>query len=398
MIKPSIIFFENKAFESIGTAYKEQLDIFSQKAQKILSGENLDPSAELALIVHFMPKALGNIKPFGTKNLSPKADGDISMIRMRLGNIIKETIQNTKQYFDDSGLFFGIGANFYLTLNCKEKILEDIKTTESKQGANQSKAAENPIAIKQQLQNKDASSSSFRLEPPLFTMDKIELPKKTRNALLETITLIKKQPLIYEEWGFSEIDSVPKTIVNFYGPPGTGKTMSAHIIASELGKQIINANYSDIESKFVGDAPKNLVSVFDLAQKNDAVLFFDEADSFLGKRIQNVSHSSDQALNSLRSELLKLLESRPVIVIFATNLLGNYDKAFHSRILHSVGFELPNTKQRKALILKHIPSKLYEKGVEKLNEKQLDELSELSSGFSGREIKKRCAKCFDKGF
>ena len=76
-----------------------------------------------------------------------------------------------------------------------------------------------------------------------------------------------------------------------------------------------------------------------------------------------------------------------MIVIFATNLLDNYDKAFHSRILQSVEFKLPNKKQRIAIIKKHIPAKLYEKGAKELDEDELEKLSEIADGFSGREIK-----------
>ena len=68
------------------------------------------------------------------------------------------------------------------------------------------------------------------------------------------------------------------------------------------------------------------------------MLFFDEADSFLGKRIQNVSSSSDQAINSLRSQMLILLEDFEGVVVFATNLADNYDKAFESRICKHISF------------------------------------------------------------
>ncbi|MGC8140941.1 AAA family ATPase, partial [Salmonella enterica] len=80
-------------------------------------------------------------------------------------------------------------------------------------------------------------------------------------------------------------------------------------------------------------APKNLQAAFDVAKNNDCVLFFDEADSFLGKRITNVVQGADQALNSLRSQMLILLEEFKGIVIFATNLVTNFDTAFESRIL-----------------------------------------------------------------
>lgn len=47
-----------------------------------------------------------------------------------------------------------------------------------------------------------------------------------------------------------------------YGEPGTGETMAAHAVAHYLDKDIIEVNYADIESKYVGDTPKNLTRVF----------------------------------------------------------------------------------------------------------------------------------------
>ena len=107
----------------------------------------------------------------------------------------------------------------------------------------------------------------------------------------------------------------------------------------------------------MGDAPKNLVAAFDLALKEDAIIFFDEADSFLGKRITNVSQSSDQAVNSLRSQMLMELEAFNGTVFFATNLHENYDRAFESRILKHIEFVLPDLECRKILVQKKFPKK-----------------------------------------
>lgn len=79
-------------------------------------------------------------------------------------------------------------------------------------------------------------------------------------------------------------------------------------------------------------------------------MFFDEADSFLGKRIEDVSHSADQALNSLRSTMLIQLEIFEGVVIFASNLRENYDKAFKSRFLYEIEFDLPDLDCRKQII------------------------------------------------
>lgn len=220
---------------------------------------------------------------------------------------------------------------------------------------------------------------------PRYTFDQIVLSDSIRQQINEAVNIITYQDLIYNTWGFSEVDSVPKSILNFYGPPGTGKTMCAHAIANQLSKKLLALNYSEIESKFVGDAPKNLQRAFEIATEEDCVLFFDEADSFLGKRIQNVNQSADQALNSLRSQMLILLEEHKGVIIFATNLVSNFDKAFESRILKHIKFELPNEEARIAIIKKMIPSKL--PLAVPLQYSELHELAQITEGFSGREIK-----------
>ncbi|WP_218841488.1 ATP-binding protein [Winogradskyella undariae] len=231
-------------------------------------------------------------------------------------------------------------------------------------------------------------SSSIGLRPvePYYNLENVVLNKEIMEDVNSSIFLIKNQEKIYNEWGFSKIDNKPKLILNFYGPPGTGKTMTAHSIANEFNKTILLVNYSDIESKYVGDAPKNLDEAFKVAKENNAVLFFDEADSFLGKRIGDVSSSSDQAINSLRSQMLILLEEFDGIVIFATNIVKNYDKAFESRILKHIKFDLPNKKERTEIIKSMLSiSAPIEKKV--FENDSLNELAGISEGFSGRVIK-----------
>ena len=108
----------------------------------------------------------------------------------------------------------------------------------------------------------------------------------------------------------------------------------------------------------MGDSAKNLMNAFNTAKEHNCVLFFDEADSFLGKRIQNVTQGADQALNSLRSQMLILLEEFEGVVIFATNLVSNFDQAFESRILKHIKFALPNEEARAVIINKMIPEHL----------------------------------------
>lgn len=222
---------------------------------------------------------------------------------------------------------------------------------------------------------------------PKYSLNQVVLNNELLDDINKTIVLLNQRNIIYNDWGFSSIDPVPKAILNFYGPSGTGKTMTAHAISKEIGCKLLALNYAEIESKFVGDAPKNLIRAFETASKENLLLFFDEADSFLGRRITNVSSSSDQAVNSLRSQMLILLENFDGFVIFASNLIVNYDRAFESRIFKHLKFELPNDENREKIILKSIPKKVPFYEDKFLDALQIDNLVKISGGFSGREIK-----------
>ena len=229
------------------------------------------------------------------------------------------------------------------------------------------------------------STVSFFSQEPRYNFDQIILDESVRREIFNALKIIANRDLIYNKWGFSDVDPVPRCILNFYGDPGTGKTMCAHAIAHHFGKKILALNYAEIESKYVGEAPKNLQKAFDTAKDDDAILFFDEADSFLGKRVENVSQGADQALNSLRSQMLILLEEFPGIVLFATNLVTNFDRAFESRILKHIKFQLPNLEARAAIIKRMIPPRL--PLASPFTDDDYLSASKLIEGFSGREIK-----------
>lgn len=242
-----------------------------------------------------------------------------------------------------------------------------------------------PTAQSQSPQTRKDDLPVFTPIVPRYRFDQMILSDHVKKELEDAMKIVKYKDLIYNDWGFGEVDPVPRSILNFYGEPGTGKTMCAHAIAHSLGKPLLALNYSEIESKFVGEAAKNLQHAFETARDCDAVLFFDEADSFLGKRIENVTQGAEQALNSLRSQMLIQLEQFPGIVLFATNLVTNFDHAFESRILKHIQFEMPNQEARVAIIRKMLPPQL---PLDRpFDDDQLMEASALIDGFSGREIK-----------
>jgi SpoVK/Ycf46/Vps4 family AAA+-type ATPase len=180
---------------------------------------------------------------------------------------------------------------------------------------------------------------------PQFTFEQIVLNAEVKKELEYAIQFEGVRDFVYETWNMKRIDPSPKLALNFHGPSGTGKTMTAHALASAMGKKIIPASYAEIESKYVGEGPKNVKKLFHFASENNTVLFIDEADSLLSRRLTNIEHGSEQSLNSMRSQLLIEIEKFSGTVIFATNLAVNYDGAFKTR-MKSIHFTKPGKELR----------------------------------------------------
>lgn len=203
----------------------------------------------------------------------------------------------------------------------------------------------------------EVRARKYQSQKPVYGFDHLVVSNQVLENLMAAIELIQHEAKIFDEWGLRKIEPYPRSALNFFGEPGTGKTLAAHALASYLNRPIMVASYAQIESKFHGDGPKNVEAIFFSAERDNAVLFIDEADSLLSKRLKEVSQGSEQAINSMRSQLLICLERFKGIVIFATNLVENYDKGFETRIRH-VEFPMPHAECRLRIWKNHLPEEL----------------------------------------
>lgn len=143
----------------------------------------------------------------------------------------------------------------------------------------------------------------------------------------------------------------------FAGESGTGKTLSAEVIAADLGLDLYVVQLSSVVDKYVGETEKNLERIFSEADRTDAVLLFDEADAVFGKR-SDVKDAHDRYANLESAYLLQRLESFSGIAVLTTNLRANIDDAFTRRLDLVVDFPFPDEDQRLALwrhSLAHVP-------------------------------------------
>lgn len=197
-------------------------------------------------------------------------------------------------------------------------------------------------------------ASFFTATEPEHSFDFLVLSEETMAQLLLAVDVVELRELVFDRWNLRSIEPHPNSAISLHGPSGTGKTLAAHAIAHRLGRRIIQTKYSQLESKYHGEGPKNLDALFHAARTNNAVLFLDEADSLMSKRFEVTSQGSEHAVNAMRSELLMALDRFEGLVIFATNLVTSYDPAFDTRVRH-VEFPLPDTKARESIWRNHLP-------------------------------------------
>lgn len=210
-------------------------------------------------------------------------------------------------------------------------------------------------------QNKKSQTLKITFDAiePKYSISDVIVDDRVKEEISTVINSKKNWDKVFVEWGLGRVLKQNSSLfVNLFGEPGTGKTMCAHVIANELGKKIICVNYADIESKYVGETSKNLTNLFEYAQKNDYVIFFDEADALLSKRVTNMNNSTDVSVNQTRSVLLTLLNDYSGVVVFATNFITNFDSAFMRRIHFHIKFELPNEELRNKLWRMYIPKEM----------------------------------------
>lgn len=228
--------------------------------------------------------------------------------------------------------------------------------------------------------NNNSAELLFIPEEPKYTLDDIILPNSVKEQLLDVADYAQNSKTVYEQWGLAKTHKYSKRIgINLYGAPGTGKTMAAHAIANHLGRKILIVNYADIESKFVGETPKNIRNVFEVAKQTNSILFFDEADAILSKRVTNMTGAVDVSVNQTRSVMLMIMNDYQDFVIFATNFIENFDPAFMRRISMHVKFELPDYDCRKKLWRLYIPDTMP-------NNIDIDEIASKYNGLSGSDI------------
>ena len=136
----------------------------------------------------------------------------------------------------------------------------------------------------------------------------------------------------------------PRRKLLLTGPPGTGKTMTASVLAGELGLPLFQVRLDGLITKYMGETAAKLRQVFDATSRTRGVYFFDEFDAIGSQRgIPNDVGEIRRVLNSF----LQMIERdrSHSLVVAATNHPTILDTALFRRFDDILHYELPDKTQ-----------------------------------------------------
>lgn len=135
-----------------------------------------------------------------------------------------------------------------------------------------------------------------------------------------------------------------------YGPSGTGKTMTASVIANEIGLNLYLVRSEKLITKFMGETSQNLAQVFDYISNVPAIYLFDEFDT-LGSQRGNDNEVGEQ--RRILNTFLQLLDrgAEESIVLAATNNIDAIDKALFRRFDDVIRYQLPTVTEIKQYLI-----------------------------------------------
>jgi hypothetical protein len=198
---------------------------------------------------------------------------------------------------------------------------------------------------------------------PRFKSGELILPPAQERQFEEIVTAMRTLSRVHARWGTGRVWDEAGISALFAGAPGTGKTMAAEVLAARLGLPMFRVDLSQVVNKYIGETEKNLRRLFDSMEESDSLLFFDEAESLFGQRIQ-ARNANDRFANMEISYLLQRMERFRGVAILATNRRKDLDEAFLRRLRFVMEFPLPDAPERKRIWQTGIPPEVDASGLD----------------------------------
>lgn len=203
----------------------------------------------------------------------------------------------------------------------------------------------------------------------------------------EAVELPLKKPELFVAVGIEP----PKGVL-LHGPPGTGKTLLARAVAHETNAYFLRVVGSELVQKYIGEGARLVRELFDIAKdKAPSIIFIDEIDAIGAARSESTT-SGDREVQRTLMQLLAGMDGfdirGDVKIIGATNRIDILDHALlrPGRFDRIIEIPMPDFNGRLAIL------KIHTKTMNLHNDVNLNEVSALTDGKNGADLKAICTE------
>ena len=188
-------------------------------------------------------------------------------------------------------------------------------------------------------QNSDKEDRLVEIVYPDKYFDDVVLPQEKALQLEEVIRE-------FQNWDILISNGVgPINKLLFYGPPGCGKSLSASILAAEIGIPLMYVRFDALVSSYLGETASNIRKVFDLAKSDSFIILFDEFDAIGRSRNDATEHGEIKRVVNTFLQQLDNFKGRSIIIA-ATNFEQSLDYALWRRFDDTIRFDLPSNDEK----------------------------------------------------
>ncbi len=224
--------------------------------------------------------------------------------------------------------------NHYLLANDLEKILY---------GRRNSGGAVNSPLTDRIPKDKERNLPLLQIKEAVRRMEDVVLSDENASLLNELLQEHHRAEAL-QSYGLYPADRLL-----FCGPPGCGKTLTAEVLASELGLPLAIVRIDSVVSSLLGETAANLRQVFDFIATTPMVVLFDEFDALAKERADTAEHGELKRVVNAFLQMLDAYEGKSILVA-ATNHERILDAAIWRRFDEVLVFESPNLEQLRRLL------------------------------------------------
>nr|VFJ43588.1 MAG: ATPase family associated with various cellular activities (AAA) [Candidatus Kentron sp. FM]VFJ44399.1 MAG: ATPase family associated with various cellular activities (AAA) [Candidatus Kentron sp. FM]VFK06273.1 MAG: ATPase family associated with various cellular activities (AAA) [Candidatus Kentron sp. FM] len=229
--------------------------------------------------------------------------------------------------------------------------------------------------VKQVPSDKERGLPLVHIKEPVRRMEDIVLSDQNK-SLIEEILQEHHRQTVLKSYGLSPVDRLL-----FCGPPGCGKTLTAEVLASELGLPLAIVRIDSVVSSYLGETAANLRQVLDFVACVPMVALFDEFDALAKERADAADHGELKRVVNAFLQLLDGYEGKSLLVA-ATNHEGILDAAIWRRFDEVLVFDPPNLSQLRRLLACKL------RGLRREFEPDNDEVTNLFKGMSHADVER----------